>query len=304
MDMVAVDDLGDGRLLGGTGHEYRHCRNRIEYEVCNWLTDGAPGFCTACATNDVIPDLGVPGNKLLWYRLERAKRRLLYSLLCLRLPMKANGIRKDLRFHFLEDKRRNPNAPEDFVSTGHNAGVITINVAEADTIARNKMRRQMQERYRTLLGHFRHETGHYYLDYLVDGAESEFARLFGDPTADYAAAMRRHYENGAPAHWELTYVSAYASSHPWEDWAEIFAHCLHITDTLDTMSWAMPGTSSGDWISDWLERSVGLNEICLSLGINKAYPFVLNETTIAKLRFVEERIRNVGRPRARTSAAR
>lgn len=304
MDMVAVEDTGDGTLLGDNGREYRHCRNRIEYDVCNWFTDGAiQGFCKACGMNEVIPDLGVPGNKLLWYRLELAKRRLLYSLLGLRLPMTANGVRNDLRFHFLEDRRRNPNAPEDFVSTGHSDGVITINIAEADTIARNRMRRHMQERYRTLLGHFRHEAGHYYLDYLVKGADAEFARLFGDPTVDYAASMRRHYESGPPPHWELSYVSAYASSHPWEDWAEIFAQYLHITDTLDTMSWAMPRQSSGDWIHDWLEQSVGLNEICLSLGVNKAYPFVLNESTIGKLRFIERRIRAVGRPRARAGAA-
>lgn len=305
MDMVAVRDAaGDGRLVGDTGLEYRHCRNRIEYDVCNWFTDGEPGFCRACAMNEVIPDLGVPGNKVLWFRLERAKRRLLYSLLGLQLPTTGDGRRKDLRFHFLEDKRRNPNAPEEFVSTGHAEGLITINVAEADTIARNKMRQQMQERYRTLLGHFRHEAGHYYLDYLVSGADAEFARLFGDPTIDYAAAMRRHYETGPPPHWEESYVSAYASSHPWEDWAEIFAHYLHITDTLDTMSWAMPRDSTGDWIRDWLELSVGLNEICLSLGVNKAYPFVLKEPTIEKLRFIARRMRAVAEPPAEARAAR
>lgn len=303
MDMVAVQDAGDGRLPDDTGREYQYCRNRIEYDVCNWFTDGAPGFCMACEMNEVIPDLGVAGNKLLWYRLERAKRRLLYSLLCLQLPMSASEGRSGLRFHFLEDKRRNPNAPEDFVATGHNDGVITINVAEADTIARNKMRQRMQERYRTLLGHFRHEAGHYFFNYLVSGADAEFARLFGDPTIDYPAAMRRHYETGAPPNWELTYVSAYATSHPWEDWAEIFAHYLHITDTLDTMSWAMPKKSSGDWIRDWLEQSVGLNEICLSLGVNKAYPFVLNETTIEKLRFIEQRMRVVNEPQVRAGAA-
>lgn len=288
LEMVAVDRLADGKLVDAAGQEMWHCRNRIEYDVCNWFADQAAEFCTACAMNEVIPDLGVPGNKLLWFRLERAKRRLLYSLLSLQLPMTANGQRNDLRFHFLEDKRRNPRAPEEFVTTGHNNGLITINLAEADTVARHKMRQQMQERYRTLLGHFRHEVGHYYLDYLVAGAQPEFARLFGDPTVDYAAAMRRYYKVGAPADWESSYISAYASSHPWEDWAEIFAHYLHIRDTLDTMSWAMPKPGSGDWVRDWLEQTVGLNEVCLSLGVEKAYPFVLNEVTIEKLRFVDD----------------
>ncbi len=293
MRMIAVDHVGDSTLTDSSGRELWHCRNRIEYDICNWFADGQPGFCKSCAMNAVIPDLGVPGNRQLWYRLESAKRRLLYSLLSLELPMTANGQRNDLRFHFLEDKRRNPNAPHEFVSTGHSKGIITINVAEADTIARNKMRQSMQERYRTLLGHFRHESGHYFFDYLTAGATAEFIDLFGDPNTDYAAAMRRHYESGPHPDWENLYVSAYASSHPWEDWAEIFAHYLHITDTLETIDWVMQNPSDGDWIDRWLVESVGINEICRSLGLNRAYPFILKELTIAKLRFVEQRVATV-----------
>ena len=121
--------------------------------------------------------------------------------------------------------------------TGHSDGVITVNIAEADDSVREKRRHQMHEGYRTLLGHFRHEVGHYYWDRLIDDARSgrrRSAKVFGDERADYDQALQAHYKEGPPADWQARFVSAYASSHPWEDWAETWAHYLHMTDTLET----------------------------------------------------------------------
>jgi hypothetical protein len=88
-----------------------------------------------------------------------------------------------------------------------------------------------------LLGHFRHEVGHYFWDRLVatDPHQlEEFRVLFGDDRQDYGEALKRHYDEGAPANWQDTYISMYATMHPWEDFAETWAHYLHIVDTLET----------------------------------------------------------------------
>ena len=172
---------------------------------------------------------------MAWCRLETAKRRLIYTLLALRLPLtgKAEAPESGLTFQFLADPDTPGAAP---VLTGHNDGVITVNIAEADDSVREKRRHQMHEGYRTLLGHFRHEVGHYYWDRLVRDGEwiDGFRELFGDEREDYDEALQRHYKQGAPADWQERFVSAYASSHPWEDWAETWAHYLHMTDTLET----------------------------------------------------------------------
>src|SRR5262249_17798301 len=119
--------------------------------------------------------------------------------------------------------------------TGHNHGVITLNLEEAEDPAREQIRVAMHEEYRTLLGHLRHETGHYYWDRLIGGTGriEEFRRIFADERQDYATALENHYQKGPPATWRDGYVSAYAAAHPWEDWAETWAHYLHMLDTLE-----------------------------------------------------------------------
>src|SRR6185436_17928775 len=181
--------------------------------------------CRSCRLDKVIPNLANAGAKEGWHRLESAKRRLLYTLIDLGLPVEG------LAFQFLEDA---PGGNKVF--TGHEGGVITINVAEADDPFREKMRVQMGEAYRTLLGHFRHEVGHHYWERLVSQSDrlAGFRERFGDERADYDQARQRHYEQGPPADWGTRFVSVYASMHPWEDWAETWAHYLHMTDTLET----------------------------------------------------------------------
>jgi hypothetical protein len=305
---------------------YRMCKNYKEESVCNWMVsaDEPQSLCRACRLNHIIPNLSEERNRVLWYRIEVAKRRLLYTLYALGLPVVGRDEEPDsgLVFEFLSD-------PEDAhgfsaevgqnrrVLTGHHSGLITINVAEADSSAREGMREKMNELYRTLLGHFRHEVGHYYWDRLVRGTGwiENFRSLFGDDRRNYDEALQRYYANGAPPDWRQSFVSAYATAHPWEDWAETWAHHLHMVDTLETahdFGFAIQGrpllppaaalreqqqlasvseatgTSFEEIISDWGALTVALNAVNRSMGLPDAYPFVLSPRTVEKLRFVHQ----------------
>jgi hypothetical protein len=302
-------------VAGTLGRVYRRCSNYDLENVCNWAVTAEDGnlLCLSCRLTKVIPDLSLPGNKEAWYRMETAKRRLVYSLLSLDLPVEPkrsgpggySGDDQGLVFEFLADV---PGA--DPALTGHDEGVITINLAEADDAQREKRRAQMHEPYRTLLGHFRHEIGHYYWDRLIAGGDrlDAFRNLFGDERADYSTALRRHYANGAPPDWQQSYVSAYAGSHPWEDWAESWAHYLHMLDALETaaacgLSLKPPRTdepsmkaealvdSGGSFdrmIAGWFPLTYVLNNLNRSLGLADGYPFVLSAAAVEKLRFVHE----------------
>jgi hypothetical protein len=288
---------------------YRLCKNSSDHGACNWAVpegDDNP-YCVACRLNVLIPDLSDPEARTAWIRLEAAKRRLMHTLLALRLPIESRADRPEggLAFSFMKEAAGGP------VFTGHSDGLITINVAEADDPFREKMRAQMGEAYRTLVGHFRHEIGHYYWDRLIpDGAElPAFRELFGDERVDYQNALQKHYAVGAPADWWLSFVSGYASMHPWEDWAETFAHYLHMVDALDTARAfgvalrAKPIVSAGlapvraqqldfddfdDLITAWFPLTIALNSFNRGMGLPDLYPFVLGERTIAKLRFVHD----------------
>jgi hypothetical protein len=303
---------------------YRLCRNQSEYEVCNWLVleQNTHDYCVSCRLNRLIPDLREPQNLTLWYRIECAKRRLLYTLYELQLPVigrdedPAGGI----AFEFLAD----PQSPEEFsdseilqhrVMTGHRTGVITINIMEAEDSERERMRVQMNERYRTLLGHFRHESGHYYWDRLIADKplQDGFRALFGDERADYHQAMHRYYASGPSPDWQANWISAYASMHPWEDWAETWAHYLHMVDTLDTahdFGFIIDGRrlnairaagiqavsgygaieSFDTLVTDWEHLTVALNALNRSMGLSDAYPFSVMGNVLEKLRFVHAAI--------------
>ncbi len=265
------------------------CGNRGRDPHCNWLApDG--GVCVSCSMSRVIPALSKAVNRRRWRRLEYAKRRLIYDLLNLGLPVDPDR----LEFVFKEDRRTNPDVSEDHVAIGHRDGVITINAAEADEVYREEMRQAMNEPYRTLLGHFRHESGHHYFDQLVDDDMRAQARaLFGDERADYDAAIQRHYDRGPPRDWQQRYISAYASAHPMEDWAECWAHYLHIQAALESavaMGW-QPPVPSGDWRESFVTLAIGLNELVRSLGLPDAYPFVITPEVGRKLDFVDALVR-------------
>ena len=293
------------------GSRYRLCRNNSSYAVCNWaIPEHDPNvFCPACRLNDVIPNLSEPAAVEAWRRLEVAKRRLVYTLLALGLPLqsKLDDPEAGLAFAFKQD---GPNGER--VLTGHCDGLVTINIAEADSSERESIRTKLGERYRTLLGHFRHESGHYYWDRLIRNTPllDDFRKEFGDEQEDYDAAVKRHYSEPRPE-WSQNFVSAYATMHPWEDWAETWAHYLHMVDTLETAQAyglalkpnAVGGAvtesvatrrvhfdSFDDLIAAWVPLTVALNSLNRSMGLPDLYPFVLADPVIAKLRFVHRAI--------------
>jgi hypothetical protein len=287
---------------------YRYCANAM-HGVCNWLvpTDSPEQFCAACRHNRIIPDLNQPAHLDHWRLIEIAKHRLFYTLLRLRLPVRTRIEDSDgLVFDFLADTAPpSPSTPP--AMTGHANGVITINLAEADDAERERRRLQMQEPYRTLLGHFRHEIAHYYWSRLVAGSAklSEFRQIFGDERTDYEESLRRYYASGAPANWERHFVSAYATAHPWEDFAETWAHYFHMVDTLETAGSfglaVVPKASKGlaaridfdahradmtKLIAAWIPLTFAANSMNRSMGLPDLYPFVLSPPAIAKLTFV------------------
>ncbi|MDB6090896.1 MAG: hypothetical protein JWN85_3680 [Gammaproteobacteria bacterium] len=317
------DELWRVEGQGGAEQSYHLCVNYERESICNWAVPASEPetLCTSCRLTRVIPNLANPDNKAAWYRLELAKRRLIYTLLDLELPLVRKREANDtgLAFEFLEDPT---SGDRNRVLTGHDNGLITINIAEADDVRREQQRQQQHEPYRTLLGHFRHEIGHYYWDRLIPGSsrEDEFRKLFGDERTDYSQALARHYASGPPAGWENDFISAYATSHPWEDWAETWAHFLHMTDALETAGAAgmslrparadepsmatppaplVPARPTFDrMIADWIPLTYVLNNLNRGLGLPDGYPFVLSSPVIAKLRFIYDTIGTLDKSRA------
>ncbi|MBX9678100.1 MAG: putative zinc-binding peptidase [Gemmataceae bacterium] len=302
-------------LKRAEGKRYRLCRNYSEHQVCNWAmpADQEDPYCLSCRLTRVIPNLATAGAQAAWYKVETAKRRLIYSLLNLKLPIesKIDEPERGLAFEFLADPADSA-APK--VLTGHADGVITLNIAEADDAEREKRKHDLHEPFRTLLGHFRHEVGHYYWDRLIRDSDriEEFRKLFGDDREDYSASLARHYQEGPPLDWQSQFISAYASMHPWEDWAETWAHYLHMTDALETATTCgltlrpkRPGeptlkpvpnviarepTAFEAMIESWHALTYVLNNLNRGLGLQDGYPFVLSSPVLEKLRFVHETV--------------
>lgn len=295
-----------------TGKEFRYCGNYYDYNACNWLLPVASRqrFCVSCRLNKTVPDLSHRINVERWISLESAKRHTLYSILRLGLALTpANNRNVKLEFAFLEDGRTNAEFADTFVSTGHRSGLITINLAEADAAYRERVREQLGESYRTLLGHFRHEIGHYYYELLVASTtwREPFEALFGNPDEDYNSALTQHY-SAVQTNWMPEYISAYAQSHPLEDWAETWAHYLHMIDTLETAGqfdiMQLKGEAAegrdvlnkpfAELVDTWLELSVKLNALNRSMGMRDAYPFVITDPVYAKLDFIHRVVGSSG----------
>ncbi|MBB1275379.1 putative zinc-binding metallopeptidase [Pseudoalteromonas sp. SR43-3] len=318
---------------------YKKCDNNAQYHVCNGMVnldtfipvaDKAEVLCFSCRFNETVPDLSIVEHIPLWKKMETAKRRALYTLKSLSLPLNTTIQEPEsgLSFDFITDRNVSdhfvsPIIGQDVVFTGHDCGHITINLAEADDVARSQAKIAMGERYRTLLGHFRHELGHYYFDQLIANSPKKHAlckQYFGDDELDYQQALDTHYKQGAPANWHETFISEYATMHPYEDWAETWAHYMHIIDTLETAkNFSITGSTTGnefeldeadelrlpqsayyfnsqtpiDAILDtWMEFSIILNSLNRSMGLADAYPFVLTQAVRTKLSFIHHAIHN------------
>ena len=285
--------------------EYRLCAN-LHLAECNWLVEKGPvrKLCRSCALTRTRP--GDDDTKALatFAAAEKSKRRLIVELYELKLPIvgRDEDPQYGLAFDLLSSEAEK-------VLTGHHNGVITLDLAEGDDVHREQLRVAMDEPYRTLLGHFRHEIGHYFYFRLVDPSHDDkqrFRELFGDPDADYQGALDRHYNEGPPPKWEQSYVSSYATMHPAEDWAETFAHYLHIRDTLDTAAAfgfalagatferRMLGPSGFDTIIEmWLPLAWALNMVNRSMGKEDLYPFVLPPAVLEKMRLIHTIIEEI-----------
>ncbi len=297
------------------------CSNRTA-AGCNWLSLDSAEACPACQHNRTVPDLSVEGNQVNWRAIEQAKRYLFYSLLKWDLP---HPTRDDsptgLAFDFLANTVDAEGKVQP-VLTGHEDGLITINIAEGDDTERSRRRAELGEPYRTLIGHMRHEVGHFYWDLLIrDGGRLDaFRAVFGDERADYGEALKAHYANGPQPLWQNQFISSYAASHPWEDFAETWAHYLHIVDASETAHAfgmalrAMNGSkdevnldinpyfggSIDAVLADWVPLTVAINCLNRSMGQPDLYPFILSEPVKQKLGFMHDLVRDAGRTARRS----
>lgn len=285
---------------------YRFCANAVS-GTCNWLIPAsAPSiFCTACQLNRTIPDIINAENQQRWKLIEIAKHRLVYSLLRLSLPVtpKLNPDSPEgIAFDFMADF-----SPDARVMTGHDNGVITLNINEADEATRAKHKLDLGEKYRTLLGHFRHEVGHYYWEILINNTPrlEQFRKLFGNEQPDYAEALATYYNTATPANWNDSFISPYSTAHPWEDWAETWAHYMHMMDTLET-AWSFgigiqrpemkttinedPYTTADfkNIINRWYPLTFAVNSLNRSMGHADFYPFIISTPVIEKLQFIHD----------------
>jgi len=307
---IELNPDGTWRSLapGHDGVLWRKCVRYANDGVCNWLVraDDAHDLCRSCRMTRTIPDLSLPGHHDAWRRMESAKRRLVYGLSSQGLPVidREQDPVGGLVFEFIAD------TPQQKAITGHSDGLITVNIAEADPVERERARTNLHESYRTVLGHLRHESGHYFWDRLVSRGSRiwDVRGLFGDDRQDYAVAMQRYYDQGPRADWHNGFVSAYATMHPWEDWAETWAHYLHMVDAVEiagslglSLSTHPQGStetgvkmaapqgpvrSFDELLAAWVPLTFATNCLTRSIGHQDWFPFVLSEGAIAKLRLV------------------
>jgi hypothetical protein len=318
--------LGDNATTWRDAHGRDHpvvvCQNNNDYQICNWLvpSDGSMPMCLACRHNRTIPDLTGPGVPERWAKIEAAKRRLFHTLLHLHLPIEtqaeaeANGTEPGLTFDFLYDPVGEQTGTVQ-ITTGHENGLITLNVLEADDVQRERMRTSLGEPYRTILGHFRHEVGHYYFARLIEDTDEveNFRKVFGDERISYDEAKSKHYGGADGADWSDSFISQYATMHPWEDFAETFAHLLHIIDTLATIGgfglrmtqWpgeeAQPAVDfdpyaaeTGQLMAEWRPFAFAENAINRSMGQPDLYPFHLSDTVVGKIDYINRLVRRAG----------
>lgn len=300
-DIVPVD--GSGVYVDSAGWVWHVCRN-LGLSGCTWLAPLAGGQCAACDLTRIRPADDDTAGLAAFPIAERAKRHLIAELDALGFPV--IGKNEDPADGLAFDLLSSTWTP---VTTAHADGIVTIDLAEGDDSHRERIRNQLSEPYRTMLGHFRHEVGHYYEWQLVERDPERLARartIFGDERTDYQASVARHYDDGPPPGWQGEYISAYATMHPYEDFAETWAHYLHICDTVQTAvaTGLLPATdiigypSFAAFVGEvWIPLSTALNLVNRSMGAPDLYPFVLPPAVLDKLEFVASlRPRSVPEP--------
>lgn len=311
-DEVEIEQWQPKKNNNLTNQYFKPCYNYTHHQICNWVLayDDNEIYCESCQLTYIIPPLDQHENIEYWRHLEKAKQRFLYLTQRLNImphPKKNDKDALGLRFNFLVPMNGQT------VMTGHGKGIITLNAQEANVIYRETTRVNMGENYRTLLGHFRHESGHYYF-YLIEKLRpdllSEFRYYFGDERQDYAEALQKHYEYGPQKNWQTNYISSYATAHPWEDWAETWAHYLHMMETLETAFYAGLAVNAQQGslanltmdecpigaqnfekiLNSWVTLTFNLNALNRSMGLEDAYPFKLSEIIKGKLRFIHRHL--------------
>ncbi len=303
MQMVAV---------GAPDGAHRCCVQRTTSDLCNWAIEAADPIerCRSCRLTGAE---SVVGADALRARAEAAKRQVLYTLLQLGVPFAPKMGDDDLQgLRFVWTLPAPGGAP---TFTGQQNGTITLNLNEADDAHREATRISFGEPQRTVLGHLRHELSHYFFHRFVEGwpAIEDFRATFGDERADYSAALEQHYQQGPRADWQQFFISAYAASHPWEDWAETCAHYLLMVEAVDTAAaWglrlaspASPPVQPGDAaasapverlvLDQWLPLARFLNAMSRSLGLPDSYPYLLPPPVLGKLRLVQIALTEKGR---------
>lgn len=306
--MLTFDPIGDNLISDREKIEYKYCKNK-EYDVCNWLIekDSPEEFCQACQLNRTIPNLSDEENFEKWQHLEVAKHRLIYQLQKIGLDLESKlGNEEGFCFDFVVQKH------DPKLMTGHANGVITILLKEADSVLREKMRKQMLEPYRTLIGHLRHEVGHYFWDRLIYTNKKvlkEYRAIFGNERLNYGDSLQEYYKKGAPENWQESFISRYATSHSWEDWAETWAHYLHIMDMLETAyffglnvkpidkantlqaSVSFDPYTEKDFdviIETCVPLSFAVNSMNRAMGVPDVYPFIITPNMVKKMKFIHK----------------
>ena len=274
------------------------CANR-DVIGCNWIAPKQGAFCRSCAMTALAPDPEIPGAMANWAETEAAKRWVIDNLGRWHWFRPEDPGTRPF-FHMLADG-------DTLAPMGHGDGVVTISVSEADAVVRTTRKEALNEPYRTMIGHMRHEIAHmlWWRLSLREDFLTAFREMFGDERADYPAALQRHYEHGPSRDWELFYLTSYASSHPHEDWAETVAHLVHLTDITDSFvatglvspemprhnwdAYAEPDTATLVRVASALTTRV--NHVNRSMGLSDIYPFVLSEKARQKLAFVHDWLR-------------
>lgn len=304
--MLTFDPSSSNLIPDRKNKAFKYCKNKA-YNVCNWVLEkhDTSDYCKACKLNRTIPNLSDEENFKKWKELEVAKHRLIYQLQKIGLVLKSKTHHDDgLAFDFIEKEENSA------IMTGHANGIITILLREADPVHREYMKKKLLEPYRTLIGHLRHETGHYFWEKIISKHKDnlkDFREIFGDERLNYTEALQTYYKEGPSPNWQTSFISKYATSHPWEDWAETWAHYLHIMDMVETAhffglnikqrqnSKAQKNDKTFDpyTVNDFetiiqtgIPLSFAVNSFNRAMGMNDVYPFIINKGVIKKMNYI------------------